>query len=84
MWLNIFGKISFQIKTESYLKNKVKKIVNFACQNSLIPPINKPTRVSGTNATAIDHMLTNALLNKQIETGIMKTDIWIIFLYLLL
>ena len=36
---------------------KVKKIVNFAFQNS------KPTRVTRTNSTAIDHILTNAFLN---------------------
>ena len=54
---------------------KVKNFVNFAFQNSLIPLINKPTRVTRTNATAIDHILTNAFLNKQIETGIIKTEI---------
>ena len=34
--------------------------------------INKPTR---TNAAAIEHILTNAFSNKQIETGILKTEI---------
>ena len=53
---------------------KVKNFVNFAFQNSLIPLINKPTRVTRINATAIDHILTNAFLNKQIETGIIKTE----------
>ena len=54
---------------------KVKIFVNFAFQNSLIPLINKSTRVTRTNATAIDHILTNAFLNKQIKTGIIKTEI---------
>ena len=54
---------------------KVKNVDNFAFQNSLIPLINKPTRVTRTNATAIDHILINAFLNKQIETGIIKTEI---------
>ena len=40
-----------------------------------MPLINKPTRVTRTNATAIDHILTNAFLNKQIETRIIKTEI---------
>ena len=54
---------------------KVKDFVNITFQNSLIPLINKPTRVTGTNATEIDHILINAFLNKQIETGIVKTEI---------
>ena len=54
---------------------KVKNFVNFAFQNSLIPLINKPTRVTRTNAITIDHILTNASLNKQIKTGIIKSEI---------
>ena len=54
---------------------KVTNFVNFALQSSLIPLINKPSRVTRTNATAIDHILINALLNKQIETEIIKTEI---------
>ena len=66
----------FNINVLDYENNvKVKNFVNFAFQNSLIPLINKPTRVTRTNATAIDHILTNAFLNKQIETGIIKTEI---------
>ena len=66
----------FNINVLGYENNvKVKNFVNFAFQNSLTPLINKPTRVTRTNATAIDHILTNAFLNKQIETGIIKTEI---------
>ena len=54
---------------------KVKHFVNFAFQNSLTTLINKPTRATRTNATAIDHIVTNAFLNKQIKTGIIKTEI---------
>ena len=54
---------------------KVKNLVNFAFQNSLIPLINKSDRVTRTNATVIDNILTNAFLNKQIETGIIITEI---------
>ena len=54
---------------------KVKNFLDFAFQNSLIPRINKPTRVTRTNATSIDHILTNAFLNKQIEMGIIRTEI---------
>ena len=54
---------------------KIKNFVNFAFQNNLTPLINKPTTVTRTNATAIDHILTNAFLKKQIETRIIKTEI---------
>ena len=37
--------------------------------------INKPIRVTLTNATAIERILTNAFLNKQIKPGIIKTEI---------
>ena len=48
----------FNAKSSNNENNvKVKKIVNFAFQNS------KPTRVTRTNSTAIDHILTNAFLN---------------------
>ena len=53
----------------------VSKQFNFAFQNSLMPPINKPIRVTRTNAIAIERILTNAFLNKQIKTGIIKTEI---------
>ena len=66
----------FNINVLDYQNNtKVKDFVNFSFQNSLIPLINKPTRVTRTSATAIDHIITNAFINKTIETGIIKADI---------
>ena len=44
-------------------------------QNSVTPLISKPTRVTRTNAIAIEHILTNAFLNKHIKTGISKNEI---------
>ena len=72
--LYLFG--DFNINVLDYEKNvKVKHFVNFAFQNSAILLINKPTRVTRTNATTVDHTLTKAFLNKQIKTGIIKTEI---------
>ena len=66
----------FNIIDLDYENNlKGKTFVHFAFQNSLISLINKPTRVTRTNATAIDHILTNTLLKKQIKMGIIKTEI---------
>ena len=50
-------------------------LVEFPFQNGLIPLLNKSTRVTRTNASAIDHILTNAFLNKHIKTGIIKSEI---------
>ena len=44
-------------------------------QNILIPVINKPTRITKTNATLIDHVLTNDFGNTNSSTGIVKSDI---------
>ena len=44
-------------------------------KNSLMPLINKSTRVTTTNAIAMDLIFTNAFLNEQIRTGIRKTEI---------
>ena len=41
----------------------------------MIPTINKPTRVTRKKATAIDHILTNQLINVNSKTAIFKTDI---------
>ena len=54
---------------------KVKTFVNFVFPNNLTILINKPTKITRTNATAIDHILTNIFLNKQIKMGIFKTEI---------
>ena len=66
----------FNINVPDYENNvKVKNNVNFAFQNSLILLINKPTRATRTNTTAICYILTNAFLNKQIKMRIIKTEI---------
>ena len=49
--------------------------MNILFQNNYIPLIWKPTRISKTNATIIDHINTNNLLETDIKTGILKTDI---------
>ena len=55
--------------------SKVKDYLNIVFQNLLIPMIDKPTRVSKSNATIINHILTNSFLNTYCFTGIIKTDI---------
>ena len=39
------------------------------------PPKNKPTRITRSTATAIDHIITNSVINAEFKTGIIKTEI---------
>ena len=43
--------------------------------NGFVPVLKKPTRVAKNTATAIDHIITNSLLHRTINTGIIKLDI---------
>ena len=54
---------------------KVKDYLNLIFQNFLIPAINKPTRITKTNATLIDHILSNDFASTDSLTGIVKSDI---------
>ena len=54
---------------------KVKTYVNFFFQNNYIPIISKPTRISKTNATIINHINTNNFPETDLKTGILKSDI---------
>ena len=42
---------------------------------SLIPRINKPTRVTKYTATALDNIITNFILNSDFKSAILKTDL---------
>ena len=55
--------------------SKVKNFFNLIFQQGLIPVINKPTRITKKSATAIDHIMTKILVEANITTSIMKTDI---------
>ena len=54
---------------------KVKDFFNLIYQNSLIPTINKPTRVTIKTATAMDNILTNSFVDTNFKSAIFKTDI---------
>ena len=59
-----------------YNKNvKVTKFLNLTFAYDLVPVINKPTRVTKNTATSIDPIITNSLLHRAINTGIIKLDI---------
>ena len=54
---------------------KVRNFVNLIFQHSLVPIVNKPTRVTKNNATLIDYIITNSFTDQKNLTGILKTDI---------
>ena len=54
---------------------KVRDVVNLICQHSLVPIVNKPTRVTKNNATLIDYIITNSFMHQENLTGVLKTDI---------
>ena len=66
----------FNLNVLDYNTNKVvKNFFNLVFQNGFLPLIQRPTRVTRTSATAIDHILTNTVLENKIQPGIIKTDI---------
>ena len=54
---------------------KVHNFLDIIYRNGMIPTINKPTRVTRTAVTAIDHILTNSFAHKNFKIVIFKSDI---------
>ena len=66
----------FNLNVLNYNKNeKVTKFLNLTFEYGFVPVINKPTRVTKNTATATDHIITNSLLHRTINTAILKLDI---------
>ena len=53
----------------------VKTIFNMIFQCGFLPLIQRATRVTRTTATAIDHIITDAIFDKTMHSGIIKTQI---------
>ena len=53
----------------------VKYFFNLIFQNGFLPLIQRATRVARTTATAIDHIITNAILESTMHSGIIKANI---------
>ena len=51
----------------------VQIFVNSMFQHGLIPTVNKPTRVTRNTATAIDHIITNSLINPRKKNAFNET-----------
>ena len=55
--------------------NHVQNFFNLAFENEVLPVINRLTRITKTIKTAIDHILTNTILEFEVHSGIIKNDI---------
>ena len=67
---------NFNLNVLDYNKNeKVGKFLNLTFEYGLVPIIIKAARVTKNTATAIDHIITNSLLHRTINTGIIQLDI---------
>ena len=70
------SKLNPNLNLIDYQSNaKVRNFVNLIFQHSLVPIVNKPTRVTKNNATLIDYIITNSFTDQENLTGILKTDI---------
>ena len=50
--------------------NHVQNFFNLAFENGVFPVINRPTRITKTSETAIDHKLMNTILEFKVHSGI--------------
>ena len=53
----------------------MQNYLNLIYQNSVIPTVNKPPRVTRKTSTLIDHILTNSFVITNFKTFIFKIDI---------
>ena len=72
--LHIAGNFNLNLLDHESNK-KVHDFFNTIYRNGMIPTINKPTRVTRTTATAIDHVLTNSFIDRNFKSEIFKSDI---------
>ena len=54
---------------------KVQNFLDMMFGHSMMPVINKPTRVTKNTTTAIDHIFDNSVTTTKFKTGIIKSDI---------
>ena len=66
----------FNLNLLDHEKNKkVQDFLQLMYQNGMIPTINKPTRVTKTTATTIDHIITNSSVENNFKTAMIKLDV---------
>ena len=68
--------VHFNMNLLDFEQNKkVQNFFNFMFGDSMMPVINKPTRVTKNIAAAVDHIFINCVTTTKFKTGIIKSDI---------
>ena len=65
----------FDINVLDYENKKVQNFVNLMFEFSMMPTVNKPTRVTSYTATAIDNIITNFIFDNDFGNAIIKTNV---------
>ena len=71
--LHVAGDFNMNLRDYEKCK-KAQEFLNLIQKNSVIPTINKPTRVTKQSATAIGHTLANCFVSFDFKTAIFKSD----------
>ena len=53
----------------------IKNFFNLAFENGIFLVINRPTRFTWASATTVDYILTNTIIDQDLQNGIIKLDI---------
>ena len=72
----IFRIVLLHLNNHNQSNENFRGFVNLIFQYSLVSIVNKPTRVTKSNATLIDYIIPNSFTNQQNFIGILKTDIF--------
>ena len=54
---------------------KFQNFIKLMFQFGLLPPTNKPTRITKDTISTLYHMMTNTIINKKFQTAILTADI---------
>ena len=66
----------FNINCLDYTTNsKTKKFMNHMFSKGMLSVVNRPTRVTKTSSSCIDHIYINSYFDRDILSGIIKTDL---------
>ena len=66
----------FQINLLYFEQNKkVQNFINLMFQSGLVSTTNKLTRITKDTISAIDHIITNSIINREFRTTILTADI---------
>ena len=57
------------------INTNVRDFFNYVFQNDVFPLLNRPTGITRSSATIIDHVLTNTIIDSEVQNGIIKTNI---------